>query len=98
MTYARPRTAPRGRAHRSRWVGAMALVRALTGCAGSVPEASDGEVARGGVATPTQEHERWGHDRTNVAAQRAGLGHQAPPEGAADARAAQTAQGGDTDA
>src|SRR5690625_572828 len=92
MTYARPRTAPRGRAHRSRWVGALALVLALTGCAGSVPEASDGEVARVGVAMPTQEHERWVHDGTNVAAQLEALGHQVTLEYADDDSATQAAQ------
>jgi len=57
-----------------------------------VPEASDGEVARVGVAMPTQEHERWVHDGTNVAAQLEALGHQVTLEYADDDSATQAAQ------
>ncbi|MBD8063500.1 substrate-binding domain-containing protein [Oceanitalea stevensii] len=80
MTFSR-RTA------RSLGLGALVLALGLAGCAGTDDDADggeDAEVARVGVAMPTQEHQRWVSDGTNVAAQLKDLGHNVTLEYADD--------------
>ncbi|MCM3661449.1 sugar-binding protein [Georgenia satyanarayanai] len=66
------------RTARSLGLGALVVAVGLAGCAGADSETEageDAEVARVGVAMPTQEHQRWVSDGTNVAAQLKDLGH-----------------------
>ncbi|WP_413452381.1 sugar-binding protein [Georgenia phoenicis] len=68
-------------------LGALVLTVGLAGCAGADATSADddeSEVARVGVAMPTQQLERWAKDAANVTAQLEGLGHDVLVEYADD--------------
>lgn len=62
----------------------MAATVGLAGCASSEGGGGADDVSRIGVAMPTQEHDRWVADGTNVAAQLRDLGHEVTLEYADD--------------
>ncbi|WP_413450086.1 sugar-binding protein [Georgenia phoenicis] len=82
------------RTARTAVLGALVLTVGLAGCAGADAEPADdgSDVARVGVSMPTQEHERWVSDGTNVAAQLEALGHDVTLEYADDDPQAQAEQ------